>query len=120
VGAPQHPFNQFAAERLLRWRALGEPSSIGFESLAPAEPPVMSRNLKDAVPCAARGTMRDGRDAVAVFASGVDLDVVPFAVDTADREGVDDVVVVLRARDVVPSIERLTTMCRRQVSIITI
>lgn len=120
VGAPQHPFNQFAAERLLRWLALDVPSSIGFESLAPVEPPVVRRNLKDAVPCAARGTMRDGRDTVAVFASGVDLDVVPFAVDVADREGVDDVAVVLRARDVVPSIERLAALTRRSVAIVTI
>jgi hypothetical protein len=120
VGAPQHPFNQFAAERLLRWRALGEPSCIGFESLAPAEPPVVRRNLKDAVPCAARGVMRDGRDAVAVFASGVDLDVVPFALDAADREGVDAVAVVLRERDVVPSIEKLAARARRSVSFVTI
>lgn len=105
--AAPHPFNQFGAERLLRWQVVNEPSRAGFATLTPAEPPVVRTNQKDAVPCVARGSTVDGRDAVAVFASGVDLDVVPFAVDAAGREGVEHVVVALRSRDVVPSIERL-------------
>lgn len=116
-GAAQHPFNRFAAERLHRWRALEDPASVGFASLLPAEPPVVRRNLKDAVPCAARGVTVDGVEAVAVFAHGVDLDVVPFAVDVADREGVSHAMVVLRERDVVASVERLASVARTNVTI---
>lgn len=117
-GAAPHPFNQFGAERLLRWQVVNEPSRAGFVTLTPAEPPVVRKNLKDAVPCVARGMTVDGHDAVAVFASGVDLDVVPFAVDAAAREGVDHVVVALRSRDVVPSIERLATASRTPVTVV--
>lgn len=117
-GAAPHPFNQFGAERLLRWQVMKEPSRASFVTLSPAEPPVVRKNLKDAVPCVARGTTVDGRDAVAVFASGIDLDVVPFAVDAAAREGIDHVVVSLRSRDVVPSIERLAAACRTPVHIV--
>ena len=117
-GAAPHPFNQFGAERLLRWQVVNEPSRAGFVALRPAEPPVVRTNLKDAVPCVARGTTTDGRDAVAVFASGVDLDVVPFAVDAAAREGVDHVVVALRSRDVVPSIERLAAVSRVHTAVV--
>ncbi|MEY2966634.1 MAG: hypothetical protein RLY50_684, partial [Actinomycetota bacterium] len=45
---------------------------------------------------------------------------VPFAVDAADREGVDAVAVVLRERDVVPSIEKLAARARRSVSLVAI
>lgn len=116
--AAPHPFNQFGAERLLRWQVLNEPSRAGFATLTPAEPPVVRKNLKDAVPCVARGTTVDGRDAVAVFAAGVDLDVVPFAVDVADREGVEHVVVALRSRDVVASIERLAAASHVDTSVV--
>lgn len=117
-GAAPHPFNQFGAERLLRWTVMNDPSRAGFEALTPAEPPVLRRNLKDAVPCVARGTTLDGRDAVAVFAAGVDLDVVPFAGDAASREGVEHVVVALRSRDVVPSIERLVAASRVHATVV--
>lgn len=118
--APQHPFNQFAAERLLRWNALRDPSGIGCDMLYAVEPPLPRQNVKDAVPCAARGTTNDGREVVAVFAHGVDLDVVPFAVDVAGREGVGGALVVLRSRDVVPSIERLAAASTTPVQVVAI
>jgi hypothetical protein len=40
----------------------------------------------------------------------VDLDVVPFAVDTASRLGIDEVTIVARRQDITPSIERLANM----------
>lgn len=81
VDGPHHPLRRLAAERLLRWRAVDDPSLVGAVTLAVAEPPVRRLNLKDAVPCVAHGVDRDGRLVVAVFASGVDLELVPFAVD---------------------------------------
>ena len=107
LDAMVHPFNQFGAERLHRWRALNEPASIGFADLSPADPPVRRMNLKDAVPCVALGTTLEGETSVAVFVQGIDLDVVPFAVDAASRCGVQRAVVVARAKDVTPSMQKM-------------
>ena len=103
-----HPFNQFGAERMHRWRAMNNPASIGFADLSPADPPVRRTNLKDAVPCVALGTTLEGESSVAVFVQGIDLDVVPFAVDAASRCGVRRAVVVARAKDVTPSMQKMT------------
>lgn len=81
VGAPQHPLNRLAAERFLRWRIEQEPGLVGAVSLRPAEPPVPRANLKDPVPCVAVGTDADGGTVVVVCATGVDLDLVPYAAD---------------------------------------
>ena len=105
-----HPFNQFGAERMHRWRALQDPTSIGFSRLDPVDPPVKRTNLKDAVPCAAIGSTDSGNLSAAIFVHGVDLDVVPFAVDTASRLGIDEVTIVARRQDITPSIERLANM----------
>ena len=109
-GANVHPFNQFGAERMHRWRALQDPTSIGFSRLDPVDPPVKRTNLKDAVPCAAIGSTDSGNLSAAIFVHGVDLDVVPFAVDTASRLGIDEVTIVARRQDITPSIERLANM----------
>lgn len=115
-GAMVHPFNQFGAERLHRWRALTDPSLIGFSELAPADPPVKRTNLKDAVPCVAVGVTSDGKDAVAVFVNGVDLEVVPFALDAADMHGKNHVVIVARERDLIPSVRKIAEYAQRTVS----
>jgi hypothetical protein len=106
-GANAHPFNQFGAERFHRWRALQDPSLVGFATLTPTNPPLPRTNLKDAVPCAAAGATTDGESSVAVFVNGVDLDVVPFAVDVASAAGVQRVVVAARDCDITPSIRRM-------------
>lgn len=109
-GAPPHPFNQFAAERLHRWRALQDPALVGCASLAPADPPLPRTNVKDPVPCAARGQAIDGTSAIAVFVHGVVLDAVPWACDAADMHGADMIVLASRRRDVTPSLERLAAI----------
>jgi len=103
-GAMVHPFNQFGAERLHRWRALQDPASIGFTELSAVDPPVKRTNVKDPVPCVALGTINDDASAVAVFVNGIDLDVVPFAVDAADMHGVGRVVLAIRQRDITSSL----------------
>lgn len=106
-GANAHPFNQFGAERFHRWRALQDPSLVGFSALTPTNPPLPRTNLKDAVPCAAVGVTTDDEPSVAVFVNGVDLDVVPFGIDVALAEGVERVVVAARECDITPSIRRM-------------
>ena len=119
-GANNHPFNQFGAERLHRWRALQDPRSIGFTKLEPVDPPTPRTNLKDAVPCAAFGTTGSGKLSAAIFVHGVDLDVVPFAVDVAARLAVDEGSLVIRRRDITPSIQRLANLASIQVRITTV
>ncbi|MFZ9864270.1 MAG: hypothetical protein ACO3FR_07005 [Ilumatobacteraceae bacterium] len=80
-GADPHPLNRLATERALRDRIVREPSLVGASSLSVAPPPVPRDNLKDPVPCVAVGRLDDGREVVAVFSVGIDLDVVPFAAD---------------------------------------
>lgn len=114
-GADSHPFNQFGVERLARWRAIQDPTSIGFSTLAPADPPVLRTNVKDSVPCVAIGLTGAKRLSTAVFVHGVDLDCVSFAVDAASRLGTLDVTIAVRRRDVIASIERLANMASIQV-----
>lgn len=110
-GAPQHPLNQLAAERLLRARLIDDPALVGMESVEPAEPPVERRNLKDPVPCVALGADGNGRAAVIVCSSGVDLDLVPFAADARfahQRNGArSDLVIVVPERDLVRATQQV-------------
>jgi hypothetical protein len=110
-GAMVHPFNQFGAERLHRWNALQDPASVGFVSLAPANPPVKRTNLKDPVPCVAIGTTAAGNSAVAVFVNGIDLDVVAFAADAADLHDCGRIVIAARSRDITESLRAMARAC---------
>ena len=114
-GADSHPFNQFGVERLSRWKAIKDPSTIGFSTLAPADPPMLRTNVKDSVPCVAIGYTGAKRLSTVVFVHGVDLDCVSFAVDAASRLGTQDVTIAVRRRDVIASIERLANMASIQV-----
>ena len=117
-GARLHPLNTFGAERLLRARCIGNPAVVGLTSLAPADPPVARTNLKDTIPCVARGRDDAGSDVVVTFVHGVDLDVVPFALDAADRFGENvRVMIVARDKDVVPSIMKMGVLAHRPVEL---
>lgn len=96
--APQHPLNRLVRERYLRWRAMDDPTIIGMSAVAPAEPPVPRRNLKDVAPCVADARTVSGESVVVVFSSGVDLDLLPFVVDV-QAVAQAPVRVVLPARD---------------------
>lgn len=118
-GADPHPFNRFGSERLMRSMCIDDPTLVGGISLVAVESCVPRTNVKDAVPCAAY----DGDNTYFSFASGVDLDVVPFAVDSAVRlaQGVQPrVAVVLRERDVLPAVERVARLSKFDTQIITL
>ena len=114
-GADPHPLNTFGAERFHRWRAIADPASFGADSVVPADPPALRTNLKDPVPCAAIAESAVGRSLL-TFVHGIDLDVVPFALDAADRHGVGSVVIVARERDIVASIRAMADVARTPVS----
>jgi hypothetical protein len=94
-GAEPHALNRLAAERRLRWRLLQDPALVGAATLRPGEPPLPRANLKDPVPCVARGSTVDGRPLVVVCSTGVDLDLVPFAADARRADARPDVGLVL-------------------------
>lgn len=109
--APPHPLNMFGAERLMRARAIENPSMVNCVSVVAAEPPVARTNLKDAVPCVAIGEESDGTRRILVFVNGVDLDAVSFALDAWHRlDRTAHVTVVLREKDKVASIDRLARL----------
>lgn len=125
VGAPQHPLNRLAAERFLRWRLENEPSLVGAVWLRSAEPPVPRVNLKDPVPCVAVGEDESGRTVVVVCASGVDLDLVPYAADArlaVAGPGVGDVrlVVATPSRDRVRVIGEIADLLRHSVEFVSV
>jgi hypothetical protein len=99
-GAERHPLNLLAQERALRARLVAAPSLIGAERVEPVAPPVPRQNVKDAVPCVALATV-DGRRVAVVCSTGIDLDVVPFAVDAMAACGSDSCLVVMPTRDAI-------------------
>ena len=91
-----HPLARMARERWLRSVLLDDPSSIGLASLTAVPPLVARSTVLGNVPCAAIGERPDGRPVVVVCSSGIDLDVVPEAVDYRQRESPDaDLVIVV-------------------------
>ncbi len=125
--APQHPLHRLAPERLLRWELEQDPSRLGLVALAPAQPPVPRPNVKDRVPCSALGRRADGSSVLVVCSVGVDLDLVPYAVDarfTALEEGggpgvvPGEVLVVVPARDLVPLTVELAGLAAQALSLV--
>lgn len=117
-GAEPHPLNRIGAERALRAALIGDPARVGATALQPAQPPVPRANVKDPVPCVATGDGPAGPMLV-VCSIGVDLDVVPFAVDAwlthGDRAA--EIVVALPARDQLPVTDALAGWARPPIRI---
>lgn len=97
-GAPRHPLNLIAQERLLRSRLVDDPALIGAVGVAIVEPPLPRSNLKDAVPCVAVADIA-GRKVAVVCSVGVDLDVVPYTIDVCTSIDADEALVVVPSRD---------------------
>jgi hypothetical protein len=117
--ADRHPLNMLAQERSLRARLVQQPSLIGATSVQAAAPPVPRQNLKDAVPCAAVAEI-DGVATAVVCSSGVDLDLVPFAVDARAALGLAETIVVLPARDAIDAQRRLAAMAVPPIRVVTV
>lgn len=98
--APQHPLNRLGQERFLRWQLEQDPAAVGMVEVAAVDPPQPRPNLKDPIPCVARGEAPDGSGATIVCSVGVDLDLVGFVADVQERLD-QPVIVALRPRDAV-------------------
>ena len=118
-GAPRHPLNLLAQERLLRVRLAAEPGLVGATSVVPAPPPVPRTNLKDPEPCVATATI-EGRSVAVVCSVGVDLEVVPYAIDACALLGVEECIVAVPARDALPVQHRLAALARPRITVVGI
>jgi len=123
LGTDPHPLNRLGAERFLRWASLNEPERLGAVDLEPAPPPVARTNIKDPVPCVAIGRRADGRRLVAVYSTGIDLDLVPFAADARaflePLVGADvDTMLVVPARDASPVTAALAALATTPMAIV--
>jgi hypothetical protein len=109
-----------AGERALRARVIDEPSSVGLVSLTTASPAEPRPNLKDPIPCVAVGSDVSGRRVIAVFSTGIDLDLVPFAADARLFHGgpADELVLVMPARDDSPATRRTADLLRHRARIV--
>ena len=113
VGAPLHPLNRFGAERFLRWQVIQDPSKVGATMLAAVSPPTRRINVKDPVPCVALGTSTSGEAMVVVCSTGVDLDLVPTAVDAQAMHAPDSrLILVLPNRDILPVTRQLAAQVK--------
>jgi hypothetical protein len=126
VDAPQHPLNRLAAERFLRWRLLEEPSLVGADGLWPSPPPVPRPNLKDPTPCVAVGRDVAG-EVMVVCASGVDLDLVPYAADARSAYSAADpdvarprLVIVTPSRDRIKVTGEIAGLLRHSVEFVSL
>jgi len=124
-GAAQHPLNHLVPERLVRWQLEQDPGLLGLVAVRPAEPPVPRPNVKDRMPCVAVGEHADGRSVLLVCSVGVDLDLVPYALDArataaAATPGVElgEVWLVAPPRDLVPVTAELAGMTDQAVSLV--
>jgi hypothetical protein len=123
TGADPHPLNRLGAERALRHRVIADPAAIGASDLRAVASPTPRPNLKDPIPCVAVGTTSAGTPLVAVFSTGIDLDVVPFAADArAFHEPTigepAELVIVVPLRDVSPVTVRMADLLLRPARII--
>lgn len=115
-GAGRHPLNLLAQERALRARLVTEPGLINASHVRPIAPPLPRLNVKDAVPCVAQATIADHQVTI-VCSTGVDLDVVPFAVDAMAACGTDECLIVLPERDALEIQHRLAAAAPGSIAI---
>ena len=118
-GAPRHPLNLLAQERLLRAHLAAHPELLGARQVAIAAPPVPRRNLKDPVPCVAVADI-EGRSVAVVCSSGVDLDLVPYAVDACTSLGLAECRIVVPTRDALPIQHRIAACAAAAITVVGI
>lgn len=119
LGAPRHPLNMLAQERALRTRLVAEPQLIGATTVLAVGPPIPRPNVKDPIPCVAVATI-DDRVVAVVCSSGVDLDLVPYALDARAALCATECLLVLPSRDALDVQRRLATLASPPLVVVTV
>jgi hypothetical protein len=98
--APPHPLNRLGPERWLRALLVARPELAGARQLAPAAAAVERDDLRLPSPAPATGVDASGGPVVVVCSAGIDVDLVPTAVDARLADGGDvRLVLVVPERD---------------------
>jgi hypothetical protein len=119
--APHHPYNRLAPERWLRARAVAEPGLIGAAHLTPVPSPAHPDDLRKPAPAPAAGVDLEGRPVLAVFSAGVDVDLVPVAVDARLADGRNPrLLLVVPERDDHPYLRPLAEALRDRGEVVTV
>lgn len=120
-GAPAHSANQLAPERWLRAVVVSEPGLVGARRLDPVPPPDPRHDLRLPNPAPAAGEDLDNRPLVVVCSTGIDLGLVPSAVDSRalDRRDARLVLVVPEGDDH-PVTRDLAAALREPAEVVTI
>ena len=121
-GADPHPLNRLAAARALRCRVAAEPERIGLSILHPVSAATPRLNVKDPFPCAGIGETETGEKVIAVFSTGIDLDVVPTAADIRAWHGALDaqLLIVVPERDASPVTKRFASALHKPATVVGI
>jgi hypothetical protein len=120
-GAPAHPANQLAAERWLRRIVIADPGIVDAARLEAVAPPRLRDDLRVPNPAPATGEGRDGSPVVVVCSTGIDLALVPSAVDSRTLDGRDArLVLVLPEGDDHPVTRDLAAALVRPAEIVTV
>jgi hypothetical protein len=121
AGAPHHPYNRLAPERWLRARAVADPSIVGAAELMPVPSPVDIDDLRKPAPAPAAGVDLDGKPLLVVFSTGVDVDLVPAAVDARLADGRNPrLLIVVPERDDHAYLRSLTEALREPADVVTV
>jgi hypothetical protein len=112
----QHPLNRLGQERYLRWQLEQDPSLVDMATVTPSEPPQPRPNLKEAIPCVARGIDGAGQEWTLVCSVGVDVDLVGFVADVQSTSAAR-VAVVLRERDAISLTRELLALLATAVDV---
>ena len=121
AAAPNHPYNRLAPERWLRARVVADPVLIGAAHLAPVPSPVEVDDLRKPAPAPAAGVDLEGNPVLAVFSTGVDVDLVPAAVDARLADGRNPrLLIVVPERDDHPYLRKLAEALREPADVVTV
>jgi hypothetical protein len=121
IGAPSHPLNRLAPQRWLLRHLVEHPALIGLASLEPVVGPLPRGAVDDVVPAFGVGRDVDGTPVVVATSVGVDIDVVPAALDAwAQHAPEARLLVVVPERDALPSLQRVAALAITSVEIVTV
>ncbi len=121
AGADPHPLNRLVPERWLRSVVVNRPELVGAARLEPVGSACPRRNLRENGVATAMGVDAAGHSMVVVCSTGIDLDLVPSAVD--DRLSHDPsarLVLVVPADDALGITEDLAALVQGGADLLTV
>ncbi len=120
-GAERHPLNQLVPERWLRTVVVADPGLVGATTLRAVGSARPRRNLTEDGVASALGIDSERRPMVVVCSTGVDLDLVPSALDDRLTHAPEArVLLTMPERDRVPVTEDLVALAGPEVEIVTV